>query len=140
MPPSDDDEKPPVASERFLPDDFTHERLQLIASTVIVGVLMVFGCYLLYALTQVHKSSDATETQFWQTLVSEQFPVMVALPLAGLGSLFLTLVLRISTGPIEFEVAKVKFKGGAAPIVFWGLCFLCCVLAIKLLWQETGSG
>ena len=130
-PPADD--APAAEPERRPPRDFTHERLQLIASTVIVGVLTVFGCYLLYALTQFHKSPG----DFWQKLVTDQFPVLVALPLAGLGSLFLTLVLRISAGPMEFEAASVKFKGAAAPIVFWVLCFLCCVLAIKLLWQEA---
>lgn len=46
--------------------------------------------------------------------------------------------LRISTGPIEFDVGGVKFKGGgaAAPIVFWLICFLSCSLSIALLWQH----
>jgi len=60
--------------------------------------------------------------------------LIVALPMAGLGALFVTLVLRISSGPIEFEVAGVKFKGGSAPVVFWVLCFLVTVVAIKMLW------
>ena len=55
--------------------------------------------------------------------------------MAGLGALFVTLILRISTGPLEFEMAGVKFKGGAAPIVFWIICFLSIVLSIRMLWQ-----
>jgi hypothetical protein len=56
-----------------------------------------------------------TPGNFWQCFIKDQFPVIVALPMAGLGALFVTLVLRISSGPIEFEVAGLKFKGGSAP-------------------------
>jgi hypothetical protein len=108
-----------------------YEKLRLIVSWFIIVVLIIFGLYLMYKLTHVHE----TEGEFWKTLIREQFPVMVGLPMAGLGSLFLTLVLRISTGPIEFEVSGVKFKGAAAPIVFWLLCFLSVSLCIGLLWQ-----
>ncbi len=61
--------------------------------------------------------------------------MLVGLPMAGLGSLFLTLVLRLSNWPMEFEVSSVKFKGAAAPIVFWLLCILSVALTIGLLWQ-----
>jgi len=55
--------------------------------------------------------------------------------MAGLESLLLTLVLRLSNGPMEFEVSSVKFKGAAAPIVFWLLCILRVALTTGLLWQ-----
>ena len=61
--------------------------------------------------------------------------MLVGLPMAGLGSLFLTLVLRLSNGPMKFEVSGVKFKGVAASIVLWPLCILSVALTIGLLWQ-----
>ena len=60
----------------------------------------------------------------------------MGLPMAGLGALFLTLILQISTGSLEFDIAGVKFRGAAAPIVFWLICFLSIVVAIALLWQN----
>ena len=109
----------------------SYEKLRLMVSWLLIAILISFGLFLIYKLAGVHE----TEGDYWKTLIQEQFPVMVGLPMAGLGSLFLTLVLRISTGPIEFEVSGVKFRGGAAPIVFWLLCFLSVSLWIGLLWQ-----
>ena len=111
--------------------DLQTRKLQAAASWVVVVILIGFGAYALTKLTSVHE----TPGDYWQSLIREQFPVLVGLPMAGLGALFVTLILRISTGPLEFEMAGVKFKGGAAPIVFWIICFLSIVLSIRLLWQ-----
>jgi len=106
-----------------------NQQLRNIISWVVVIILTLFGGFCLYNLTNI-------EDKFWKALISKQFPVLVALPLAGLGALFISLILRISAGPIEFELAGLKFKGGAAPIVFWIICFLSIVLSIQLLWQN----
>ena len=97
-----------------------------------VIVLTLFGIASLIGLFTVAR----TEGSFWQNLIKDQFPVVIGIPMAGAGALFVTLVLRISSGPIEFKVAGVSFKGGSAPIVFWVLCFLVLVLAIKMLWLK----
>ena len=112
------------------PDNPT-KKLQVIMSWVIVGILTTFGTYVLIQLATI----ETSEKTFWESLLKTQFPVVIALPLSAMGSLFITLILRISVGPLEFEFAGFKFKGGAAPIVFWVICFLAMVLAIKLLWQ-----
>ena len=112
--------------------DAASRKLQMIMSWIVVIILTGFGLFALIKLTSVHK----TEGDYWQTLIREQFPVLVGLPMAGLGALFVTLVLRVATGPLEFELAGLKFKGGAAPIVFWIVCFLSVVLSIRLLWQS----
>lgn len=108
------------------------QKLQIIMSWVVIIILTIFGVFALIKLSSVHK----TEGDYWQTLISEQFPVIVGIPMAGLGALFVTLILRISIGELEFELAGLKFKGGAAPIVFWVICFLSIVLSIRLLWQN----
>ena len=97
----------------------------------ILDILIV--SYLLYRLAFMTTTPEAEHT-LWRQYMREQFPAIVMLPLAGLGALFVTLVLRISSGTVEFKVAGVEFKGGAAPIVFWILCFLVLVVGIKLLW------
>ncbi|SNX58645.1 hypothetical protein SAMN06296273_0109 [Nitrosomonas ureae] len=107
-------------------------RLRAVISWIVVIILICFGAFMLYKLTNFHN----TPGDYWKIMVKEQFPVLVGLPMAGLGSLFVTLILRISTGPIEFEIGGLKFKGGAAPIVFWIICFMVIVLSINLLWQN----
>lgn len=108
------------------------QKLQIIMSWIVVIILTSFGAFALYSLLYVHE----TPGDYWKTLIREQFPVLVGLPMAGLGALYITLILRISTGALEFELAGLKFKGGAAPIVFWIVCFLSIVLSIRLLWQN----
>ncbi len=112
--------------------DSQNNKLQIIMSWIVVIILTSFGIFALVGLTSVHE----TPGDYWKTLIREQFPVLVGLPMAGLGALFVTLILRISTGPLEFELAGLKFKGGAAPIVFWIVCFLSIVLSIRMLWQN----
>lgn len=107
-------------------------RLRAVISWIVVIILICFGAFMLYKLTNFHNTSG----DYWKIMIKEQFPVLVGLPMAGLGSLFVTLILRISTGPIEFEIGGLKFKGGAAPIVFWIICFMVIVLSINLLWQN----
>jgi hypothetical protein len=112
--------------------DLHTQKLRMIMSWVVIIILTCFGVFALMGLTSVHK----TEGDYWKTLIREQFPVLVGLPMAGLGSLFVTLILRISTGEMEVEIGALKFKGAAAPIVFWVVCFLSIVLSIQLLWQH----
>lgn len=102
-------------------------------SWVIVAAMTVFGLVALVGLFMVSR----TKGEYWKDLIEEQFPVLVGLPMAAFAALFLTVVLRITSGPIEFEAGPIRFKGGSAPIVFWVLCFLAITLAIKMLWLDA---
>lgn len=106
--------------------------LQQVMSWVVVVVLTAFAVAALYRLFTF---SEPQET-FWEDLFRYQFPVVVGMPMAGLGALFVTLVLRISNGPLEFDIGGLSFKGGAAPIVFWVICFMCITGAMKMLWID----
>jgi len=63
------------------------------------------------------------------------FPVTVGLPVAAVVALLLILVLRETTGKLEFEALGFKFRGASGPVVLWVLCYLAITLSIKLLWQ-----
>jgi len=123
-----------LPSEPSDASDF-ERKIQRVMSWIIVSVLTVFGLAAMIGLFTVAR----TPGSFWQEMIQSQFAVIVGLPIAGFGALFITLVLRISSGPIEFEAGPIRFKGGSAPIVFWVLCFMAMVLATKLLWVTPGS-
>jgi hypothetical protein len=72
--------------------------------------------------------------QAWLSIAQQNFAAVIGLPMAALAALFVVLVLRIAAGPIEVELGPLKFKGAAAPVVFWLICFLIIALMIKLLW------
>jgi hypothetical protein len=62
------------------------------------------------------------------------FPATVGVPFAAAVSLLIILVLRETTGKLEFEALGFKFRGASGPVVLWVLCFLALTLGIKLLW------
>ena len=112
-------------------EEFLQKHLRLIMSWLVVVILTGFGAAGLYRLFTFSDPED----NFWTNLFVEQFPVVVGIPMSALGALFITLVLRVSNGPLEFEIGWLKFKGGAAPIVFWIICFMSFVLSISMLWR-----
>lgn len=67
-------------------------------------------------------------------IIKDHFAGIYVIPLAAIGALCVVLVLRFTSGPIEFEAYGVKFKGSSGPVVFWILCFLAVVGGTKLLW------
>lgn len=109
------------------------QKLRMTMNWVVAVALSLFGIAALVGLL----TFDASKSTFWTELIRQNFPVIVGLPMAGLGALFVSIVLQISSGPIEFDVAGVRFKGASAPIVFWLLCFLAITLAIKMLWRYS---
>ncbi len=119
-----------MAHDKSSNPELPTSNLKRIMAWVIVVILTGFGLLLMITLYRMTNG----EGDFWLSLIRDQFPVMVGLPMAGLGALFVTLVLRLYSGPIEFSLAGVHFKGASAPIVFWVLCFLVITVAIKLLW------
>lgn len=68
-------------------------------------------------------------------IMKQHTPITIGLPFSALSSLFLVLLLQYSSGQIEFKVLGFEFKGASGPIVFWIMCFMSFVLAIKILWN-----
>ena len=105
------------------------KRFRSVAVWVLL-VMMVIICGSVF----IGFARSAKIEEFWIPIAKEHFSAIVGLPMAALAALCIVLVLRISSGPLEFEGWGLKFKGAAAPIVFWLLCFLAMAGAIKLLW------
>ena len=64
----------------------------------------------------------------------DHFAATVGLPFAAIISLLVILVLRETTGKLEFEALGFKFRGASGPVVLWVLCYLAITLSIRLLW------
>jgi hypothetical protein len=46
-------------------------------------------------------------------------------------------LLKVTSGPIEFEAIGFKFRGASGPIVLWVFCFLSIAVAFHLLWPNV---
>ena len=108
------------------------EKLRRTMSWIAVVLIALFAVLALGRVVYLAYAKSA-----WLDLAQRQFPAMVGLPLSAVAALFVVLVLRMSSGPIEVEIGALKFKGAAAPIVFWLLCFLAIAGAIKMLWLPS---
>ena len=67
-------------------------------------------------------------------LVQNQFPALILVPMSGLASLCIVLLLRLSSGPLEFKAIGFEFRGASGQVVLWVVCFLAMVASVKLLW------
>ena len=79
----------------------------------------------------------AVTEDYWKKMGLTHFPSLVGLPAAAIASLFIVIVLRTVSGPLEFKFMGFEFKGASGPTAFWILCFLAISLAIKMTWPLT---
>lgn len=67
-------------------------------------------------------------------LIEHQFAAVILVPMSALGALCIVLLLRLSSGPLEFKAIGFEFRGASGQVVLWVVCFIALVAAVKLLW------
>jgi hypothetical protein len=107
----------------------SEQQFRKVAIWILLVMMIVICASVFYAFARYSKVD-----QFWVPIAKEHFSAVVGLPMAALAALCIVLILRISSGPIEFEAWGLKFKGASAPIVFWLLCYLVITVSIKMVW------
>ncbi|MGD0640902.1 MAG: hypothetical protein ABSC22_09155 [Roseiarcus sp.] len=62
--------------------------------------------------------------------------LMAIMTVVGMGvwAFLLIVAFRHAEGPIEFEAATIKFKGGSGPVLLWIMTFLSIAAAAKMFW------
>ena len=94
-------------------------------------VLAVFGLFATFVLYRIAK---AAAVGFFVDMATEHPLAIVGMPSCAIAALCLVLLLRTTSGEIEFEGLGFKFKGASGPIVMWVLCFLVMGLVLKAVW------
>jgi hypothetical protein len=75
----------------------------------------------------------------WLTkLTKTHYAALVGTPMSAVTAFCIVSLLKVTSGPIEFEALGFKFRGASGPIVLWVLCFLSVVAAFHLLWSNMG--
>ena len=102
-------------------------------------LIWAFGAasFLFIVIAWVTAFYIGVEENLWRDVIQSNFAAMVLFPACAGFALVLVLVLRAAAGEIEFEVLGLKFRGASGPLVFWVLCFLAQILAVKLLWRSS---
>lgn len=118
-------------------DDYEDER-EALSFWASMALIIGIGCFVtaffgggLYILM-------VEQTPWIITQFKNNFASLVAVPLSMIGSMAVVMILKYTDGPVEFDAPMgIKFKGAAAPIVFFILVFSVNIAAIKLLWNDT---
>lgn len=108
----------------------TKSKIVTIFSWLSAILITIFAIYVFFIMAK-----RGYDTQVWLPIAQKHFATVVGLPMAGIASFLIVLVLEYVSGKINFEVLGLKFNGAASQIVFWILCYLTIVLSIKLTWN-----
>ena len=102
----------------------------LVIWSSLIGSIAFWGGFLVFAIYELLTAQD------WiSSLLVKKPEVILFLPLAALASFCNVLILKVTDGPIEFEMIGMKFSGAAGPIIMWVISFLSMCLGIKILWS-----
>ena len=103
--------------------------------TAIIGTSLLAGYF--FAFLVYHSLWHTSSADSWFVAVIEKhYAATIAVPLSAISALCVVLVLKATTGPIEFEALGFKFRGASGPLVFWLICFLPMIWAVWLLWNR----
>jgi hypothetical protein len=94
--------------------------------TVIAMMFGVFGVYLRGLWQGPPKWQSDISAVHFASIFGAPFQTSFAIFCA----LFVVLLLRFSTGPIEFELWGFKVRGASGPLVMWILCFLAIIVGL----------
>ena len=110
-----------------------NERLRITLSWIVVVSVTLFSLFAIGILIKQGFRPGAYSELYFSVL-RDHFRAVAGLPMAAVAALFIVLVLRATSGPIELEALWLKFKGASGPIILWLLCFLGIAHAIESLW------
>jgi hypothetical protein len=70
-------------------------------------------------------------------LTKIHYAALVGTPMSAVTAFCIVSLLKVTSGPIEFEAFGFRFRGASGPIVLWVFCFLSVVFAFHLLWPSV---
>ena len=80
---------------------------------------------------------ESHPTNWLTQLTKTHYAALVGTPMSAVTAFCIVSLLKVTNGPIEFEVFAFKFRGASGPIILWVLCFLSIVFGFHLLWSDV---
>jgi hypothetical protein len=118
-------------SQRVGPGERQEEIILRIAFRWVTLLLTTTGAYFISILLA---SFFWQQEPWFMKIMKEHFAALFGIPMATLVALAMVIVLRISAGPIEAEFPGIKLRGAAGEVLFWVICFMSVITAIRWLW------
>lgn len=118
--------KTEISSESPIEND----ALSRVARWIVVALVLMFVLTAIYFFV-----FSGVDPRVFQIVVIQNFAASVGLPAAAGAALFIVLVLKVTTGPIEIQAPGFRLKGASGPILLWVVCFVAITWGIWLLWR-----
>ena len=80
---------------------------------------------------------DSEPSNWLVKLTNDHYAALVGTPMSAVTAFCIVSLLKVTSGPIEFEALGFKFRGASGPIVLWVFCFLSIAAAFHLLWRNV---
>jgi hypothetical protein len=110
--------------------------LRRIASWVAIMGTCLLAAYFFSFMIYHSCQKTSSEGSWFLQILEKHFAAALGVPLSAISSTCVILLLKATTGPIEFEGMGFKFRGASGPIILWILCFLAIILGVYLLWNK----
>jgi hypothetical protein len=124
-------DKPKISAEDH-PFILSDTKLRRLVSWFAVGGISVLSaCTFGFMGYEAIFGRPSPENWFLR-LVEMHYAALLGGPAAAATAFYVVTLLKVTSGPIEFEALGVKFHGASGPIVLWIFCFGAVVAAIYL--------
>ena len=113
--------------------------MKRLAIRFLLGGIILLGAYgFLFVIFQSLKPGDPGANWVLSVLYLH-YAAALGVPMSAVAALCIVLILETAAGPIEIETPWFKFRGAAAPVIVWMLCFLVMTMAMAILWDKAPS-
>jgi hypothetical protein len=107
-----------------------------ITTSIALGGMVLLAGYG-FAFIIVQSISPGNPDQSWfLSVLQKQYAATLGVPMSAAAARSIVLLLETAAGPIEIETTWLKFRGAAAPVILWILCFLAMTFALSWLWVK----
>jgi hypothetical protein len=105
----------------------------IVAGIALSGMVLLATYGFLFVIAQSIWPGNPAENWLLSVL-HQQYAAALGVPMSAAAALCIVLLLETVAGPIEIETPWLKFRGAAAPVIVWMLCFLAMIFGLSWLW------
>jgi len=103
---------------------------------LLLGILLLGAYGFLFVIFQSLLPGNPDENWVLSVLF-RHYAAALGVPMCAVAALCIVLILETAAGPIDVETPWFKFRGAAAPVIVWMLCFLAMTFAMAILWGKS---
>lgn len=112
----------------------TRRRVHGLVAALAASASVLVAVFLMVLVAAETVTSNTPVGAVIRSLLYERPQVIIGLPVAGIASFALVVILKQVSGPIEFEALGIKLRGSTGQVILWLICFVTISAMIKWMW------